>query len=96
MRSQIAYLRGDIIGPFGTLFEGTELVALYVTTPVYFPDSFHTYDTTNDISIVQAWLVPITLNEASYVKENGWEAFEDKLEELDPDLKNYKRVCSIS
>src|SRR5690606_12880710 len=31
-----AYLHGDIIGPYGKMFENLEIEALYVTLPVYF------------------------------------------------------------
>lgn len=38
-----------------------------------------------------AWLIPITSKEAEFIRQNAWEEFEDKLEELDPDLIDFKR-----
>ncbi len=55
--------------------------------PVYFPDDFAVYKG-NDDQIVVAWLVPISSNEASYVRQHGWRAFEKRLVENDPDLTN--------
>lgn len=64
--------------------------------PVYFPDSFHTFDGVGDVSIIQAWLIPITFNEANFIKQNGWEEFEDMLVNVDPDLINFKRASFIT
>jgi hypothetical protein len=66
-----AYLRGEVIGPRNPLFTGTELTALYVAIPVYFPDEFNSAD-----GVVFAWLVPITTKEAVFVSVEGWKKFE--------------------
>jgi hypothetical protein len=70
-------LRGVVIGPRGTLVAGSEMKALYAATPVYFPDDFAVYDD-QDQRIVIVWLVPISAREASYVRQHGWRAFEDR------------------
>jgi hypothetical protein len=85
------YLRGEVIGPRGPLFEGTRMEALYVASPVYFPDSFAYFESSVLNTVVLAWLVPITANEARFVWEHGWDAFEDRLVELDPDLVDIHR-----
>jgi hypothetical protein len=86
------YLRGQVIGPRGTLFRGTKLEALYASVPVYFPDSFFEFEVENEnSSIAQVWLVPVTAREAAFVAQNGWSLFEDLLTEADPDLINFKR-----
>jgi hypothetical protein len=95
LNSHLAYLRGQVIGPRGKLFTDSELEALYVSMPVYFPDSFHIFHDNGDIPIVQAWLIPITSNEAKFVMERGWSKFEDILEEIDPDLIDFKRTSII-
>ncbi|RJX41703.1 hypothetical protein D3P09_07085 [Paenibacillus pinisoli] len=64
--------------------------------PVYFPDSFHTFECVGDVSIIQAWLVPITFDEAKFIKQYGWEDFEDMLVNIDPDLVNFKRASIIT
>ncbi|WNF22687.1 suppressor of fused domain protein [Mesobacillus jeotgali] len=90
-----AYLRGDVIGPYGPIFEDSTLEALYVTIPGYFPNSFDAFLVDDKKTIVMAWLIPITLREAEFIKVYGWEEFEDKLEELDPDLIDFKRESII-
>lgn len=95
IESKTAYLQGDVIGPYGKMFEGLEMEALYVTLPVYFPESFFVFSGENNIQIVQAWLIPITFKEANFIKKNGWEKFEDLLEELDPDLIDFSRSSII-
>jgi hypothetical protein len=55
------------------------------------PRAFHVCRPEEGESIVFAWLVPITANEASFVRSRGWSAFEKKLEEHDPDLLDMPR-----
>ncbi|MBD3920224.1 suppressor of fused domain protein [Paenibacillus sp. PR3] len=95
LNKQHPYLRGDVIGPYGKLFDVTELEALYVTKPVYFSDSFHTFNPTEGSPIVQTWLVPITANEANFIANNGWDKFEDKLVDINPDLVDFNRSSII-
>lgn len=96
LKKQQPYLRGDVIGPYGKLFNSSALEALYVTKPVYFPDSFHTFYPSEGLPIVQTWLVPITSSEAKFIATNGWEKFEDKLVDINPDLVDFNRSCIIS
>ncbi|WP_157721733.1 suppressor of fused domain protein [Tumebacillus avium] len=90
LRNKQAILRGDLFGPYGELFEASSLEALYVTIPVYFPDSFQTF-ISDGSSFVQSWLVPITREESDYIKKFGWDAFESELEVSDPDLVDFGR-----
>ncbi|MDP5228743.1 MULTISPECIES: suppressor of fused domain protein [Arthrobacter] len=85
-----ALLRGNVIGPANALVPGSELTALYVASPVYFPDEFATF-TDDDGDVVVAWLVPISTGEADFVWHHGWGAFEDLLLEQDPDLVDFDR-----
>jgi hypothetical protein len=89
------YLRGEVIGPRGELLEGTKMEALYVTLPVYFPDSFATYTSPEGRSCVFAWLVPITCKEAEFVRHKGWERFEDELYRSNPNLIDLKRESIV-
>jgi len=89
-----ALLRGDVIGPAGALVSGSAMTALYVTMPSYFPDEFATYSDDGG-TVVIAWLVPITDSEADYVSSHGWDAFEDKLVEQDPDLVDFHRPAMM-
>jgi hypothetical protein len=90
IRTGDALLRGDVLGPRGPLFESSELEALYVAIPVYFPATFATC-LTAEYAISLAWLVPITALEAEYVATHGWSAFEDRLVDDDPDLLDFER-----
>ncbi|MCA0983385.1 suppressor of fused domain protein [Halobacillus yeomjeoni] len=90
LKDHQALLRGDVIGPYGSLFKDSKLEALYASIPVYFPESFEIYDG-GDVPIVMIWLIPIMASEARFVRTDGWEAFENMLEEVDPDLVDYQR-----
>jgi hypothetical protein len=64
--------------------------SLYCTSPVYFPPSLSKFDGSVPPTIF-VWLVPIFKEEAQFISTHGWEAFEEELEENDPDLMNFKR-----
>lgn len=90
-----AYLRGDVIGPRGAMFENTLLEAFYVASPVYLPEDFATCTLpTGDVAVI-AWLVPITHAEAEYVHNVGWSRFEDILLAVDPDLLDFRRETVV-
>jgi hypothetical protein len=91
LRGRRALLRGDVIGPAGAIVPESNLTALYVTMPVYFPDEFATF-AGEDGEVVIAWLVPISTREADFVSRRGWDAFEDKLVEQDLDLVDFARA----
>jgi suppressor of fused protein SUFU len=86
-----ALLRGDVLGPQGPLVAGSSMEALYVSIPVYWPDSFATC-VEDGKDVVIAWLIPISSSEAEYVSQYGWNAFEDRLAEADPDLTDIFRT----
>jgi hypothetical protein len=89
-----AYLRGEVIGPRGSLLDGLPFTALYVAMPAYFPDSFHAFQDDNR-TVVFAWLVPIMDSEAEFVAKRGWSEFEDVLEAKDPDLLDFCRRAVV-
>ena len=89
-------LRGEVIGPFGPLWDGTQLEAFYVTAPAYLPDEFATVDLKIGATAILAWLVPITRAEADRVREVGWSQFEDELVAVDPDLLDPYRSSFVS
>lgn len=85
-----APLAGDVITIPDKLMRGTNKRALYVTIPVYMPDSFAAY-ADDDGDVVVAWLVPIAATEADYIAEQGWSSFEAMLAAKDPDLVDVRR-----
>lgn len=87
-----AYLRGEMLGPKGALFEGYEPRALYACIPVYFPEEFAVVNSEESGDVVFVWLVPILDNEIHYLHTHGWPAFEKRLIAEDPDLVDYRRT----
>jgi len=87
--------RGTVIGPRGKFFETTMMEALYCASPVYFDDALSPFVRLQEPVII-VWLVPITPDEAAYVETHGWSAFEDRLEEVNPDLLDLKRVSVVA
>jgi hypothetical protein len=85
-----AVARGETIGPNGRLFPSSRLEALYGALPVYFPEHFGVSRET-DPPTNFLWLVPVGPNEVRFVRECGWEAFEDLMVKTDPDLLDMDR-----
>lgn len=86
IRSGSAVLRGDVVGPRGRLVDGSEMEGLYAAIPVYLPDGFGQVD-----DIVMVWAVPISRQEAEFVSAKGWQLFEERLVDVDPDLTDLQR-----
>ncbi|NUT31705.1 MAG: suppressor of fused domain protein [Hamadaea sp.] len=82
--------RGEVVGPFGTLFEGTPMTALYATGPGYLPAAFDRCLEANR-TVVMTMLVPITDEEAAFIAAHGWRAFDDAIMDGDPDLTDPMR-----
>ncbi len=83
--------RGEVMGPRGRLFAGTEMTALVAAQPVYLPDEFAVCET-SAASVVLAWLVPLTQAEAHFARDHGWAALEAVFVEHDPDLTDLQRA----
>lgn len=86
-----ALLRGNVIGPFGRTFgDDSPFRWLYASSPVYWDDQFAACRE-NGRDIVIVWLVPISDDEAGFVRSHGWPAFEDGLIDAQPDLYDLQR-----
>lgn len=85
-----AVARGQVLCLHDIWFNDSDINALYCASPVYFPASLGIFDGSVPPTIF-VWLVPIFKEEAQFMSKHGWDAFEDKLEEHDPDLMNLKR-----
>ncbi|MGW7363623.1 suppressor of fused domain protein [Streptomyces sp. NPDC054841] len=86
-----AVLRGDVLRLPMPLTPGGTMTALYAAIPVYFDDDFGSVVIENGSDVALVWLVPIGDREAHYVEREGWEAFERKLVQEDPDLLDLNR-----
>lgn len=80
-----APLRGEVFRLGHPLCAGASCQHLYATIPVIFPDGLATCEETSPPTVC-IWLVGITDREARWIDAEGWEAFEDQLEHLDPPL----------
>jgi hypothetical protein len=87
-------LRGQVVGPAGSIVPGSTLRAFYCTVPVYFPDALAQCPATEPPTVF-AWLIPITADEAEFVAVHGWDAFEDLLEACEPDLLDLRRASVV-
>ncbi len=96
LTSHRALLRGEVIGPRGALWPGSQLEALYVTAPVYLDDSFAKVALGDGTDCIIAWLVPISTREAAFVGTHGWRRFEELLATEDPDLLDPDREEMVS
>jgi len=85
-----ALRRGQVIGPSEPVIPGIRLNAVYTAIPVLHDERLRTFDGTRPPTIF-AWIVPIHEEEADYVRERGWEAFEERLEANDGDLCDLER-----
>ncbi|QUW78585.1 suppressor of fused domain protein [Streptomyces mirabilis] len=80
-----AILRGDVL-PLPAPLPGGVMTCLYAGLPVYFDDDFFSVTVENGSDVAIVWLIPITAEETAFIREKGWEAFEDALVRQDPDL----------
>ncbi|WP_093858235.1 suppressor of fused domain protein [Streptomyces sp. TLI_053] len=80
-----AILRGDVV-PLPAPLTGGSMTSLYAGLPVYFDDNFFSVTVENGSEVAIVWLIPITAEETAFIRDQGWEAFEDALVRQDPDL----------
>ena len=86
--------KGMVLGPRGPLFEGSPLEALYTYDAGKISAGFdRVYNTSSDTEVL--WLLPLTHTETKYIEEFGFQAFDDLIENTDPDMLNLERssVC---
>jgi len=91
---QTALLRGEVVPLGDRVAADSDAEALYASLPVSFPDSLRTLSSTEPPTVF-VWLFPVLPREVSAIAENGWDAFEDALERVQPDLFDLARVSVI-
>ncbi|MFF3845014.1 suppressor of fused domain protein [Streptomyces sp. NPDC002328] len=87
-----AVSRGEVIPLPMPLIPGGAMTALYAAQPVCFDDGFGSVVLENGVETSLVWLVPIGDSEAAFVREKGWDVFEEELGRQDPDLFDLERV----
>jgi len=80
-----ALLRGEVIHNTEEMSQKLGFDATYCAIPVLFDDEFATF-ANSEPPTVFVWAIPIFINEIKYIADNGWESFEDLLENQNPDL----------
>ncbi|MFG3604839.1 suppressor of fused domain protein [Micromonospora chersina] len=91
VRRRDALSNGQVIGPGGPLFPGSQTTGILATTPRYLPESFAVCHT-EPAPVVFAWLVPITTGEAEVIQKFGWGTLEQAFAAQDPDLADPGRA----
>lgn len=89
-----ALLRGEVIGPSSSIVKGTNMNSIYASIPVLYRNDLRTYYG-SDPATVFVWLIPLTDQESMYVKDRGWEDFEDALENSEVDLWDLNRPSLV-
>lgn len=77
-----APLRGNVIKTKSTFLNNLNVAGFYITHPVFFEEDFWVYEN-SEPSVVFLWLIPINQKEINFIELNGWDKFEDLLEEKD-------------
>jgi hypothetical protein len=91
-----ALLRGDAIELGGSVISGTSMTALYAMLPVYFDDDFASCVVEDGREAAIVWLVPIHPSESEFIEQRGWQAFEELVQDQDPDLFDPRRLPVIA
>lgn len=89
-KSGKALLRGDLAGTFEAILPSASTRVIYCTVPVMFRSDLSTFSESVPPTVL-VWLIPITIEEANFVKEKGWSKFEDLLERHDVDFWDLDR-----
>ena len=85
-----AVLRGEVIDPSRPLVKGASVSAVYATNPTPFESGFSEFSNVTP-PVIFVLLVPITGDEKSLIRSEGWNWFEDMLEAQDPDIWDFSR-----
>jgi hypothetical protein len=91
VKSKSAILRGDVIQKQGSVIKADNFPAFYATLPIYFPEELWTIHDDRLGDIVLSWLLPIRKTELDFIKENGWRAFEERVDAAKFELFDFNR-----
>ncbi|MFC4627392.1 suppressor of fused domain protein [Promicromonospora alba] len=85
-----ARIRGDVQELPGPIHDLSALDHVYFANPVYYDEAFYDVEANGQRAGI-VWLIPIGRREAQFVREHGWQIFEERLELVDPDLFDMTR-----
>lgn len=87
-----ALMLGQIITGVDPMGEGGPLEALLCMHPGYFPGDFDVFRTPDlDVPVAIVMVVPVTADEAEFVRRHGIDAFMDLVGDEDPNLFDWRR-----
>jgi hypothetical protein len=86
---------GDVIGPRGPVTDGSKLEAFYILPPLYYEAAMEVFESEGTQTLF-AWALPISVAEASFIRREGWKAFEERIHSTDPDLMDLERASIVS
>lgn len=92
LRGRRPILCGQLVGPRGPLFPGATTEAFFAAIPVHFPPSFQV---TPRSRVAFAWLVPVTGDEAEFIRSHGPDQFLGALDDHTPDLLDLSRSSIV-
>ncbi len=84
-------LRGEVLPARDALAPTARLDALYAAAPAMLPDEFATFFGSEPPTVF-VWLMPISNREADLIATHGWDWFEDRLVEQQPNLYDLARA----
>lgn len=90
LQSSKGLLRGEVIGPGDSLISDVKSNSLYVSIPVVFDEGVQVCSD-NSNNVVFVWVMPLQEKEADYVKNSGWNLFEDNLSQVHTDFWDLDR-----
>jgi len=90
-RRRAALPHGQVIGPKGPLFPGSQTTAMVAVSPRYMPEAFAVCRI-ETAPVILTWLVPITTGEAELIQKSGWGRLEQAFAAQNPDLADPRRA----
>lgn len=81
---------GDTYSDVEGLAEVSPMDCLYVGRPLYQPAEFNPFDNGDD-RVAFFWLIPVYPEEAEFIEDEGWKAFEQVMWDLDADPTDFIR-----
>lgn len=94
LKDHSALLRGQVVRLPKEAAEKLGFEAVYCAIPVFLDDDLATFNGSQPPTVI-VWVIPIYKSEADFIDVNGWDKFEDVLEEKDPDLFFLRRAPVI-
>jgi hypothetical protein len=94
MKTGIALMRGEVVGPGDSIIPNVTCSGVYACGPVFFEKEFHVLTSTNPPTIL-VWLIPVLENEIKFIRQFGWDSFENELEKQNVDFWNLDRESIV-